>query len=417
MASYFNSFAQQDDIGVSYNNSSASQDDMCDVSYIDGIGCRIPVAINVQRGSQPIDTTYLMYSSITPVYSHAMINLSNPSPSKVKTAYDLQMRYIRAVCKGTRFHCNHCNTMNKKVFNAIACRFCELQINKAASVEFDFSSNISDEDKARLFGSVANYEDCLTNYTEKRVPPKRCDMCSNITRGQWAACKPCGSLNISPMTEIMTMIAPGLYLTGDKCDYIKYRDDIIAATGQDPAVVQVLTIGKSDVNTVIVPGATNMRVSINDDPDAAFQLSMQLPEIIQFIAKGTTIVHCKAGASRSASVVVAFLMFMSGGAYASVSDAFAYVYEKRPILNINTGFIDMLKRIETPMRLRNTYMYENLWAHSYVLTTSEYEFEELFQRNTTFETALIKLNAKKLETFRAIKIAKMAKEEKEATHA
>ena len=59
------------------------------------------------------------------------------------------------------------------------------------------------------------------------------------------------------------------------------------------------------------------------------------PILLHFQTTGTVLVHCAAGISRSASVVVAFLMWRQGLSYEA---ALARVRDKRPFVLPNRGF-------------------------------------------------------------------------------
>ena len=59
---------------------------------------------------------------------------------------------------------------------------------------------------------------------------------------------------------------------------------------------------------------------------------------------GQVLVHCFAGVSRSASVVIAYLMRYHNMTY---SQACAHVRDRRPWINPNPGFVNQLKRYET----------------------------------------------------------------------
>eukprot|EP00997_Jenningsia_sp_PLL12_P000316 NODE_10466_length_334_cov_39.192982_g9554_i0.p1 GENE.NODE_10466_length_334_cov_39.192982_g9554_i0~~NODE_10466_length_334_cov_39.192982_g9554_i0.p1 ORF type:complete len:81 (+),score=19.84 NODE_10466_length_334_cov_39.192982_g9554_i0:52-294(+) len=59
----------------------------------------------------------------------------------------------------------------------------------------------------------------------------------------------------------------------------------------------------------------------------------------------TMMIHCMFGQSRSVSVVVAFLMSpeADGGLGVCFNCAHRYIVERRPQININTGFVGVLK--------------------------------------------------------------------------
>ncbi|CAD8106504.1 unnamed protein product [Paramecium primaurelia] len=62
---------------------------------------------------------------------------------------------------------------------------------------------------------------------------------------------------------------------------------------------------------------------------------------------GSVLVHCAAGVSRSASIVIAYLMRNKGWTY---SEAFSYVKSKRFVICPNSGFQRQLKNYEKQLR-------------------------------------------------------------------
>ena len=63
------------------------------------------------------------------------------------------------------------------------------------------------------------------------------------------------------------------------------------------------------------------------------------------------LVHCAAGASRSASVVIAYIMYIKKMSY---KDALEFVRSKRFVVSPNFGFIDQLKLFEK-LLVENNY--------------------------------------------------------------
>ncbi|MCB1119044.1 MAG: dual specificity protein phosphatase family protein, partial [Chlamydiia bacterium] len=84
-------------------------------------------------------------------------------------------------------------------------------------------------------------------------------------------------------------------------------------------------------------------VTLTDTDDA--DITSHLDGAYQFIEKaikeeGRVLVHCGAGVSRSASVVIAYLMKKEGADYQST---FNFVKTKRPCVNPNRGFVRQLQ--------------------------------------------------------------------------
>lgn len=81
------------------------------------------------------------------------------------------------------------------------------------------------------------------------------------------------------------------------------------------------------------------------DDDILEDILKYLPELTEIIEKhlkkgDKILVHCVMGMSRSASVVIAYLMQYKRMNYAS---AYHYTKSKRPIVNPNPGFVQQLK--------------------------------------------------------------------------
>lgn len=80
--------------------------------------------------------------------------------------------------------------------------------------------------------------------------------------------------------------------------------------------------------------------------DSVFStITPYLEESVEFIKKcsGNVLVHCTAGVSRSASVVIYYLMKEKNMTY---DDALYYVRNKRPVVNPNRSFVQQLKELE-----------------------------------------------------------------------
>ncbi len=64
---------------------------------------------------------------------------------------------------------------------------------------------------------------------------------------------------------------------------------------------------------------------------------------------GTVLVHCAAGVSRSASIVIAYLMRTNGWKY---KRAFKFAFKRRPCISPNPGFEKQLKQYDKELRAR-----------------------------------------------------------------
>jgi len=74
----------------------------------------------------------------------------------------------------------------------------------------------------------------------------------------------------------------------------------------------------------------------------------RFPKCFDFISEALSqnasiLVHCNAGVSRSATVIIGYLIHTHGMSY---KDAFSLVKEKRSKINPNSGFVEQLKQYE-----------------------------------------------------------------------
>jgi len=133
--------------------------------------------------------------------------------------------------------------------------------------------------------------------------------------------------NISKITE-------DLYLTNfpNAKDY-----DALRALG----VRQILTIG-SELPRHGEPFFKVMHIKLDDMPTEP--IKKYFNQTYDFIKRDKTVVHCAAGISRSATIVAAYLMRKYG---LTRDKALAHIFDRRPIINPNSGFKEQLKQFET----------------------------------------------------------------------
>ena len=103
------------------------------------------------------------------------------------------------------------------------------------------------------------------------------------------------------------------------------------------------------------------------------------PEATQFIhdhhSKGLPVfVHCRAGVSRSASTVIAYLMCHLGF---TLKDAFLLAHRKRPVVTPNLGFMDKLSQLEKSIKGAGSidlFKYESWWSGSHMAEVPDVGF-------------------------------------------
>ncbi|XP_069110588.1 dual specificity protein phosphatase 19-like [Argopecten irradians] len=99
---------------------------------------------------------------------------------------------------------------------------------------------------------------------------------------------------------------------------------------------------------------TYKSIKIDDHPD--FEITRTFDRAFQFIDQGrasengVVLVHCNAGVSRAATIVIAYLMSSEG---MTLTHAYSHVKDKRPAIRPNDGFQSKLKAYEEELKRQN----------------------------------------------------------------
>ncbi len=96
-----------------------------------------------------------------------------------------------------------------------------------------------------------------------------------------------------------------------------------------------------------LPCDTYYNFPIEDSPK--IDISGIIVEVCEIIHKELSIgrpvyVHCAAGISRSTTIIIAYLMKYMNMSY---DNAYAYVKDKRIVINPNSGFVKQLRQLES----------------------------------------------------------------------
>ncbi|KZT36601.1 phosphatases II [Sistotremastrum suecicum HHB10207 ss-3] len=142
-----------------------------------------------------------------------------------------------------------------------------------------------------------------------------------------------------------SMILPQLYLSDQ---YTATSPQIL----DDLGITHILSLTGSDI--FLNTGDRFKRLWIRLEDISTENLSIRLPETTEFIknalAGGETcrlLVHCVWGMSRSASVIIGYLI---ASQYMAYDDALAFVKARRPIVRPNRGFERQLRAWEMERR-------------------------------------------------------------------
>ena len=146
---------------------------------------------------------------------------------------------------------------------------------------------------------------------------------------------------------------PSCILDDGEGKFKLYLGNIRHAT--DVPVIQELGImfvlntaySERDVNKDIYGPQRNF-LGVSMDDDCTYDISKDFIQCIEFIKTAKKeqkpiLIHCMAGVSRSATVTIAYIMQQHK---MSLKDAASFVFEKRPIIFPNVGFIRHLMEFE-----------------------------------------------------------------------
>ena len=118
---------------------------------------------------------------------------------------------------------------------------------------------------------------------------------------------------------------------------------------QELGIMYILNTAYSerDVNAEMYGPRTKF-LGISMDDDSTYNISKDFIQCIEFIktakqAQTPILIHCMAGVSRSATVTIAYIMQQHKK---SLRDAASFVFERRPIIFPNIGFIKHLMEFE-----------------------------------------------------------------------
>lgn len=75
-----------------------------------------------------------------------------------------------------------------------------------------------------------------------------------------------------------------------------------------------------------------------------------------FFFTGNVLVHCVVGISRSATLIIAFLMIKKG---ISAEDALRFVFQRRRVFP-NVGFLHHLAQLENKLRIKNHSLFNKI---------------------------------------------------------
>ncbi|KRG07666.1 dual specificity protein phosphatase 19 [Drosophila mojavensis] len=130
--------------------------------------------------------------------------------------------------------------------------------------------------------------------------------------------------------------------------YLGSQDAVSSENVLKYNLTHILSVGIKTPNVELPPTVKCKHLPCLDMPETNI-LQYVLPVAIDFIeearaAKGCVLVHCNAGVSRSASVVIGYLMNRRDMRF---EEAYNLVKSWRPCIQPNAGFMQQLKKFHT----------------------------------------------------------------------
>lgn len=140
------------------------------------------------------------------------------------------------------------------------------------------------------------------------------------------------------VSDQISVVEPYLFLSG--CKGLKI--ELLRKLGIKRVVNATLEVAMMDAVDI-----ESTRIAVNDVP-GNYNISIYFDQVSQIIEKSVTrkegiLVHCVAGVSRSATLVLAYLMKCRG---MKLRNAFIFLHSKRHVIRPNYSFFEQLVEYE-----------------------------------------------------------------------
>ena len=141
----------------------------------------------------------------------------------------------------------------------------------------------------------------------------------------------------------VNLIVPGLYLSGQNMP----KDSALLSKHQITHILNLTTNIENHFESTIVYKRIKMQDTLSQDLAGYFADTFDfIDSTLRSDANNHLLVHCNAGVSRSASIVIAYLMQKSTLGTSSYQAAYEHVKKCRPIICPNANFVKQLKALE-----------------------------------------------------------------------
>ncbi|XP_067891672.1 dual specificity protein phosphatase 19 isoform X1 [Heterodontus francisci] len=199
--------------------------------------------------------------------------------------------------------------------------------------------SLADEIKAFSKASLKKQNTRVTTITGKRLIETLRDDRVQLVEDAQQMDGACGYVEDTSLDLKIGVVKPWLLLASQDVahDYEKLKDYKIS---------HILNVGYG-VENAFPCEFIYKSISILDLPETS--ITSYFHECFEFIDQakaqnGVVLVHCNAGVSRSASIVIGYLMWVYG---LSFKDAFSVVKNARQATNPNPGFMEQLRNYQS----------------------------------------------------------------------
>lgn len=157
------------------------------------------------------------------------------------------------------------------------------------------------------------------------------------------------SINLSPRYPFRTPPKWNMYregITDAIIDGFLYLGDLECVdTIENYGITHVISLLNRHTFNPDIPEENHLMFDVSDSPDQT--LVHVFPAAFSFLEKckennQKVLVHCSAGVSRSATVVIAYMMYSHG---MTLKQAYLYVKSMRPVIYPNKGFMKQLSNL------------------------------------------------------------------------
>lgn len=174
-----------------------------------------------------------------------------------------------------------------------------------------------------------------------------CDNVSNMTYNGMSFCSVCfdsqkNTLNVYETTHelvptVPVCVLPSKLYIGDRCSAIS--EEVLNQYG----ITHIIVAGRG-LKNVVFPTKSYLFLEIDDSLEQNMKVPFKLANKFILEATGNVLVHCYSGISRSASIVLSYMIDKCKMSY---ENAYDKLYSVSPRIHPNSNFVKQLRELQT----------------------------------------------------------------------